>query len=228
MLRIRGPFSNREEAGAELAARLRERAWRNPIVFALPRGGVPVAFEIASALRAPLDVVLVRKIGAPMQKELAIGAITDGNPPHIFIDPQLVSALGVRQSYIQQETARQLDEIKRRRDLYGVAASPALLQGKSAIVVDDGIATGATMRVALHALKARKPDALILAIPVAPRESLEELKRAVDSIVCLQSPEYFPGVGAFYSDFAQVDDSEVVDLLRRSRDWLESSRGMRT
>lgn len=212
-----GLFNNRDDAGAQLAERLRAYDLQSPVVFALPRGGVPVGYRIAEALRAPLDVVLVRKIGAPFQKELAIGAVSDGDPPYVFIDRQMVEMIGVPDSYISEETARQIKEIDRRRRSYAVVTPPPSLEGKTAIVVDDGIATGATVRVALQALRLRKPAALVLAVPVAAADSFADLKNQVDRAICLSTPDYFPGVGAFYRDFMQVDDSIVIDLLQRAR-----------
>lgn len=212
-----GQFKDRDDAGEQLAARLRTCNFPNPIVFALPRGGVPIGFKVAEALHAPLDVVLVRKIGAPMQKELAIGAVTDGDPPYVFIDRHMTAMLGVSDAYIADETARQIAEIERRRSRYGVVTPPPSLEGHTAIVVDDGIATGATVRVALQALRQRKPDSLVLAVPVAASDSLADLKNQVERAICLSTPEYFSGVGAFYRDFTQVDDSIVIDLLQRAR-----------
>ncbi len=212
-----GIFKDRADAGVQLAQRVRELNLQDPIVFALPRGGVPLGFEVARTLGAPLDVVLVRKIGAPNQKELAIGAVTDGDPPYVFIDRQITATLGVPETYIHAETARQIEEIERRRRLYQVVTPPPSLQGKAAIVVDDGIATGATVRVALQALRQRKPAELVLAVPVAAADSLADLKNQVDRAICLSTPEYFSGVGAFYRDFTQVDDSIVIDLLQRAR-----------
>jgi len=218
-----GMFRDRDDAGEQLAAQLRMYHFNNPVVFALPRGGVPIGFKIAAALRAPLDVVLVRKIGAPNQKELAIGAVTDGDPPYVFIDRQMTAMIGVSDAYIAAEIARQIAEIERRRSLYRVAIPPPALEGRTAIVVDDGIATGATMRVALQSLRQRKPAELVLAVPVAAGDSLDALKNQVDRAVCLSTPEYFGGVGAFFRDFTQVDDSVVIDLLQRARDAANSN-----
>lgn len=210
-------FKDRDDAGEQLAQKLSSCERANPVVFALPRGGVPIAFKIAEALRAPLDVVLVRKIGAPQQKELAIGAVTDGDPPYVFIDRRLAAMLHVPDSYIEAETARQIAEIERRRALYRVVTPPLALEGRTAIVVDDGIATGATLRVALQVLRLRKPAEIVLAVPVAARDSLDTLRSQVDRVICLHTPDYFPGVGAFYRDFTQVDDSIVIDLLQRAK-----------
>lgn len=216
-------FRDRTDAGVQLAMQLRAYNFKNPIVFALPRGGVPIGFQVAEALHAPLDVVLVRKIGAPMQRELAIGAVTDGDPPYVFIDREMTAMLGVSDSYIETETARQIAEIKRRRSCYGVETPPSSLQGRTAIVVDDGIATGATVHVALQALRQREPAALVLAVPVAAADKFAVLKEQVDRFICLQVSDNFFGVGAFYCDFTQVDDSIVIDLLQRARATIHSS-----
>lgn len=220
MLRI---FKDRIDAGTQLAEKLRGCHLQNPKIFGLPRGGVPVAFEIAQALHAPLDVVLVRKIGAPMHEEFAIGAVTDGDPPYVYIDRNTTDMLRVSDQYIAEQTARQIAEIERRRARYGVEIPPSSLRGCTAIVVDDGIATGATARVALQALRKREPAALVLAVPVAPANALADLKNQVDRAICLLTPEYFPGVGAFYRDFTQVDDSIVIDLLQRARLAMSSA-----
>ncbi|HET8711513.1 MAG TPA: phosphoribosyltransferase [Spongiibacteraceae bacterium] len=215
-------YKDRDDAGMQLAERLRSLQLHKPIVLALPRGGVPIGYTIAEALHAPLDVVLVRKIGAPFQKELAIGAVTDGDPPYVFIDRQMIAMMGVSESYIEEETRRQIAEIERRRSRYGVLTPPPSLEGCTAVVVDDGIATGATVRVALQSLRQRKPAAIVLAVPVAAADSLADLQTQVDRVVCLSTPDYFPGVGAFYRDFTQVDDTVVIDLLQRARKSLNS------
>lgn len=209
-------FENRADAGRRLAAALTARPIANPVVLALPRGGVPVGYEIAQALQAPLEVLLVRKIGAPQYRELAIGAVADGDPPHVTLDHELVALLNVPEGYIAAEQRRQIAEIERRRSTYGTAVNARLPQGCTAIVVDDGIATGATMRVALQALRQRQPARVVLAVPVATPAAIAALRDEVDDVVCLISTEHFAGVGSFYADFTQVDDSIVIDLLRRA------------
>jgi putative phosphoribosyl transferase len=209
-------FMNRGEAGRRLADKLLHLKDRQPIVLALPRGGVPVGFEIARALDAPLDIVLVRKIGVPWQPELALGAVTDGASHETFIDRGLAKSLAVPDSYIKEETARQLEEIERRRKLY-CEGRPALeVAGHTAIVVDDGIATGATMRVALQALRRRGPARLVLAVPVAPPDTLAGLREEVDEAVCLETPIGLWAIGFYYRDFHQMSDTEVTDLLGRA------------
>jgi putative phosphoribosyl transferase len=188
----------------------------DPVILALPRGGVPVGFEIAKALEAPLDVILVRKIGAPDQPELAIGAVADGPHAETVINDDIVNVLGIPQSYIEQESARQLKEIERRRALYLAQRPPVDRARKTAIVVDDGIATGATVRAALRAVKQSKPKRLVLAVPVAPPDTIAALLAEVDQVICLQTPTYLGAIGGFYADFHQVTDDEVVEMLRRS------------
>jgi putative phosphoribosyl transferase len=210
-------FADRDEAGRRLADKLLHLKDRQPVVLALPRGGVAVGFEIAQALDAPLDIVLVRKIGVPWQPELALGAVTDGAGREIFIDRDLATRLDVPDSYIEEETARQLEEIERRRKSY-CEGRPALeVAGRTAIVVDDGIATGATMRVALQAVRRRGPARLVLAVPVAPPDTLAALRKEVDEAVCLETPIELGAIGFYYRDFHQMRDSEVTDLLARAQ-----------
>ncbi|GHD44716.1 phosphoribosyltransferase [Thalassobaculum fulvum] len=210
-------FADRFDAGRRLAEALQHLADRDPVVLALVRGGLPVAFEVAKALAAPLDVVLVRKIGAPSQPELAVGAVVDGAQPEIVSNPEIMAMLGLSQSYVEAEAKRQLAEIDRRRAAYLRGRPPVEVHGRTAIVVDDGIATGATTRAALHAVRRRQPSRLVLAVPVAPPDTLERLAADADEIVCLDRPEPFGAVGYFYNDFTQVSDREVVDLLDRAR-----------
>jgi putative phosphoribosyl transferase len=207
-------FENRTDAGRKLADRLRGYRDLKPVVLALPRGGVPVGFEVASALGAPLDIALVRKIGMPFQPELALGAIVDGDRPEIVINEQLKERLGIPDTYVQEESARHLIEIERRRKLYLEGRQPIPLSGRAVIVVDDGIATGATMRAALRGIRRRQPASVALAVPVAPRDMIEALRTEADEVVCLFAPDDFGGVGQFYRDFRQVDDATVAALLR--------------
>ncbi len=210
-------FSNRQEAGRRLAAELARFKNAQPVILALPRGGVPVGFEIALALDAPLDVVLVRKIGAPGMSELAIGAIVDGEQLDKIIDSKLVTELAVAQRYLDAEIARQAAEIERRRRVYFKGRAPVTVAGRAALVVDDGIATGATMRAALRAIRRRGPAKLVLAVPVAPGHTIEALRPEVDEIVCLATPEEFYAIGQFYADFRQLDDEAVITLLDRAQ-----------
>jgi len=209
-------FVDRADAGRRLAGKLKSFKEASPVILALPRGGVPVAFEIALALAAPLDVILVRKIGAPFQPELALGAIVGNGAIERVMDSSLISELGVSPAYLEKEIERQSTEIDRRRKLYYGKRQPADIRGRTAIVVDDGVATGYTMRAALRATRRREPRRIVMAVPVAPPETIEALRREVDEVVCLAMPEEFWAIGAFYSDFSQVDDVQVVDLLARA------------
>jgi len=210
-------FADRGEAGRKLADKLLHLKDRRPVVLVLPRGGVAVGFEIARALDAALDIVLVRKIGVPWQPELALGAVTDGDSPATFIDRDLATSLGVPDGYIEEETTRQLEEIERRRKSYCEGRPAVQIAGRTAIVVDDGIATGATMRVALQAVRRRAPARLILAMPVAPPDTLAALlEEAADEAVTLETPAALGAIGFYYRDFHQMSDAEVTDLLARA------------
>jgi putative phosphoribosyl transferase len=205
-------FPDRRQAGRRLAAALMRLKALDPIVLALPRGGVPVAFEVAQALDAPLDVVLVRKIGAPGHPELGLGAVVEGAA--VVLNDEIVRLVAPNPAYLQQETARQLEEIERRRELYRGGRAPVAAHGRLVIVIDDGIATGGTVRAALRALAQAKPARLVLAVPVAPKDAIATLAAEADEVVCLASPEPFLAVGAHYQDFRQTSDEEVVELLR--------------
>jgi putative phosphoribosyl transferase len=206
-------FADRADAGRRLADKLAHLKTERPVVLALPRGGVAVGYQIARALAAPLDVVLVRKIGVPWQPELALGAVSDGAEPQLFIDRDMAAGLGIPDDYVAAEIERQLAEIERRRRIYCGERAPIALPGHAAIVVDDGIATGATMRVALRAVRQRGPARLVLAVPVAPPETLAALDEEVDEAVCLHAPEGLGAIGFYYTDFHQLTDAEVTDLL---------------
>jgi predicted phosphoribosyltransferase len=199
-------FADRTEAGRLLAARVSALHLRDPVVFALPRGGVPVAAEVAAALHAPLDLVLVRKIGAPTQPELAVGAVVDGENPDVVLNADIIAATGTTDAFIAAARRRELAEIERRRLRY--------LAGRAPVVVDDGIATGASARAALRALRRRGAARLVLAVPVAPPETLTELRGEADEIVCLAEAELFFGIGAFYGDFHQLTDDEVIAAIK--------------
>jgi putative phosphoribosyl transferase len=207
-----GQFANRRDAGRQLAAALKSLGLEAPVVLALPRGGVPVGYEVAKALEAPLDVLIVRKIGAPGQQELGIGALVDGNPPQLVMDSSLAQLVGASADYVNWQEARQQIEIDRRRELYK-SAPHVPLAGRTVILVDDGIATGGTMRAALQALRQAGAGSVVLAVPVAPPESLLQLRPLADRIVCLATPDPFYAVGSHYSDFSQTEDEEVVELL---------------
>ena len=206
-------FADRKTAGRQLSQRLQYLRHEKPVVLALPRGGVPVGFEIAEGLDAPLDIVLVRKIGVPWQPELALGAVVDGANPHVVINDSLAAELAIDESYITSETARQLEEIERRRKLYLGDRPPVPLAGRTVIVVDDGIATGSTVRTALRAIRNAGAGKIVLAVPVAPRDALDELRGEVDEIICISIPSPFIAVGAHYAEFAQLADADVILLL---------------
>ncbi len=210
-------YKDRREAGRRLAQQLAHYEKDEPVVLALPRGGVVVAAEIADALKAPLDLVLVRKIGVPFQPELAMGAVVDGREPHIIRNEDIIAATGISEKEFDEVCEAELSEIDRRRKLYLAGHPRADVEGRVAIVVDDGIATGATTRAALEAIRERKPGKLTLAVPVAPTRTLAELSGLPDEIVCLQSHEPFYAIGFYYEDFRQVSDDEVIDILADAR-----------
>ena len=208
------PFADRREAAEALAARLLPLRLPAPVVvLALPRGGVPIGAVVARALHAPLDLVLVRKIGAPWQSELALAAVAEGEPPEIVVDDAVQREAGVGRDWVEHQAAGQMQEISRRRQLYLGGRAPVAVQGCSAVVVDDGIATGTTMRAALKALRRRQPARLVLAVPVAPPDTLRRLRAEVDQMVCLATPQPFRAVGLYYRDFDQVEDDEVMAAL---------------
>ncbi len=207
-------FANRVNAGKYLASELENFTEKNAIVLAIPRGGVVVGFEIAKALNVPLDVIIPRKIGAPDNPELAIGAMTEDGT--IILDENLVSYLGVSQDYIKEESRRQKNEIERRLKLYRGNKPYPSLQGLDVILVDDGIATGSTMKAALASVKNRGARTVTIAVPVGPPSTIKELKKQANKVVCPYTPEYFEAIGQFYADFNQTDDEEVIQLLKQS------------
>ncbi|MBV8429361.1 MAG: phosphoribosyltransferase [Hyphomicrobiales bacterium] len=209
------PFANRIEAGRRLAQALIRYARDRVVVLALPRGGVPVAAEVASALQAPLDLVLVRKIGYPRQPELAMGAVVDGADPIIVRNEDVIRITGVSEAEFDEVCKQELAEIERRRSRYLGSRAPIELLGRTAIVIDDGLATGATMRAALRALRKRSPAKIVLAVPVAPSETIDAMRGEADEIVCLEAFDFFGAIGAYYSDFRQVSDDELIDALAR-------------
>jgi putative phosphoribosyl transferase len=211
-------FANRADAGRRLAERLRTMHLDHPVVLALPRGGVPVGYEIARDLNAPLDVLLVRKIGAPGHEEFALGAVVEAEPPIVVLND------GVPQRFVQhvrEEAARQAEEIKRRRQAYREGRPLLNVSGRTVIVVDDGMATGATFRAALEAMKQMDAAKVVAAIPVAPAESVPAIEALAQDVVCLATPEQFYAVGLHYGDFSQTTDADVLDLLQKARQWSE-------
>jgi putative phosphoribosyl transferase len=211
-------FRNREDAGRRLAAELIRFKDQRPCVLALPRGGVPVGFEVAKALSAPLDLVIVRKIGAPNQPELAIGAVVDGEHPELVVNRHIVDMLGIPDEYLQEERARQMHEIERRRRAYLGGRPRVDLAGRTALIVDDGIATGATIRAALRATRRAEPKRLVLSVPVAPTETIAALRGEADEVVCLEDYDSFGAISLYYHDFTQVGDDEVRDLIARANE----------
>ncbi|HVZ27588.1 MAG TPA: phosphoribosyltransferase family protein [Rhizomicrobium sp.] len=210
-------FRDRDDAGLRLAAALAAFKGRACVVLALPRGGVPVAAHVADILDAPLDLLLVRKIGAPQHEELAVGAVIDGGAPIVIRDEAMIRVTGTTPQQFDAICARELAEIERRRRFY-LAGRPAPdLKGKIVIVVDDGLATGNTMRAALKAVRRRDPAMVVMAIPVAPAGVADDFRGDADLVVCLATPEPFGAVGYFYGDFGEVSDAQVIALLSRSR-----------
>ena len=208
-------FRDRVEAGKRLASALKDFVGKDAIVLAIPRGGVVVGYEVACALGVFLDVIIPRKIGAPDNPELAIGAMTEDET--IILDESLTRYLGVSEDYIKEESERQKLEIERRLKLYrGDVAYPSLKE-RDVIIVDDGIATGATMKAALASIRKRGAKATVVAIPVSPPSTVRELEKEADRVVCLYTPESFYAIGQFYEDFAQTTDEEVIRLLKLSK-----------
>lgn len=207
-------FRDREEAGRKLAEAVAHAAPEAPVVLALPRGGVPVAQPVAQRLGAPLDLLLVRKLGVPGQPELAAGAVVEGPPHEVAFNADVLRMTGLAEGDFDAAIADKLKEIETRRNTYLQGRAPVDVAGRTAIVVDDGIATGATVRAALKALRRRAPRAIWLAVPVAPREAIAEMEPLVDRLICLEVPPMFYAVGAHYAGFDQVDDAEVAAAMR--------------
>ena len=208
-------FQNRVEAGRRLAEKLSEYAGRDVVVLGIPRGGVVIGYEVAKELGASLDIITPRKIGAPNNPELAIGAVTqDGS---VILNPEIVQYLDVPEKYIEQEKRRQIKEIERRMSKYREDEVYPKLEGRTVILVDDGIATGATMRAAIASIRRQKPSMLIMAVPVGARDTIYRLKREVDKLVCLSTPEPFYAIGQFYRNFEQTTDDAVITLLQLAK-----------
>jgi putative phosphoribosyl transferase len=219
-------FRDRSEAGRYLARALGHYVGRpDLLVLALPRGGVPVGYEVAQALHAPLDVMLVRKLGVPGHEELAMGAIASGGIRVISED--VVRALGIPERAIAETAANEQHELERRERTYRDGRPPPQIQGKTVILVDDGLATGSTMRAAVAALRAQRPEWLVIAVPVAPLESCESLRDEVDEVICALTPEPFLAVGQAYQNFTQMSDEEVRALLHRSAEELATGLPLR-
>jgi len=208
-------FRDRREAGRRLADRLVGRAWQAPVVLGMPRGGVVVAAEVAAALGAPLDVIVVRKLGCPWQPELAIGAIAEGGAR--VENRRVLEELAIRRADLEAVAEAEGRELERRVARYRLGRQPASLADKTVILVDDGLATGATARAAVASIRARGAARVVLAVPVAPPDSVAELRRVADEVVALITPRDFFALGQFYADFAATSDDEVVTLLEAAR-----------
>jgi putative phosphoribosyl transferase len=209
------PFKNRRDAGRKLAGRLLAYREESPVVFGLPRGGVPVAYEVALALGAPLGVILARKLGAPGQRELGIGAVAEGGKR--VMNARVVDHLSVPEEYIERVTRREMEEIKAAKRRFEVEGASPDARGKTAILVDDGLATGVTARAAVLAARDMKPRKVVLAAPVCAPQTSRTLRREVDDLVCLESPEDLGAIGFWYRNFAQTSDEEVIELLEAAR-----------
>lgn len=208
-------FQNREDAGRKLASELEEYSADSCVVVALPRGGVPVGYEIARMLGAPLDVCVARKIGVPWYPELGLGAVAEGE--HIDLSRRLVEQVGLSPEQLAAEVQRQRMEVAERVQRYRGDRPRLPLSGRTVILVDDGVATGGTVRAAIQSIRAEAPKSIVLAVPVASSQALEELAPLCDRIVCLLAPEDFYAVGVWYDDFKQISDQEVLSLLALSR-----------
>jgi putative phosphoribosyl transferase len=218
-------FANRAEAGRRLAELLAAKDYPDPVVLALPRGGVPVGLEIVRRLNAPMDLVMVRKLGVPYQPELAAGAVVNGDHPQTVVNEDIAAHAGLDPADIRQMADQQLREIRRRREIYLKGRAQVPVEGRTAIVVDDGIATGATTRAALKGVRLRKPAKLVLAVPVAPADTLELLRGDVDDLVCVETSAFFYAIGAHYADFTQVEDDEVVRMLDEAQRIASAQQG---
>ena len=207
-------FKDRKQAGEQLAQKLVQYKGQDTLVLAIPRGGVVVGEEVARVLDSPLDVIVTRKIGAPGNPEFAIGAI--GPYDQIFLNQEAIARYNIPKEYLNAEIGRQGVEMERREKVYREGKPSLELKDKTVILVDDGIATGANVKVAVKSVKCQRPKKLILAVPVGPKETIEELKKEVDELVCLATPEIFYAVGQFYQEFSQTTDEEVMEILRKS------------
>lgn len=206
-------FVDRTQAGRRLADALERYDGRQTVVLALPRGGVPVAAEVAARIGAPLDLLIVRKIGVPYQPELAMGAVVDGEAPVVVRNEDVIRSAGISAAEFDRVRDRELAEIERRRARYLAGRAPVEIAGRTAIVVDDGIATGATVRAAIRGLRRRKPREIVVAVPVAPPDTVAMLEQEADRVVCLEQPSFFQAIGLHYRDFRQVSDEEVIATL---------------
>ncbi|UXN66581.1 phosphoribosyltransferase family protein (plasmid) [Phyllobacterium sp. A18/5-2] len=210
-------FEDRTDAGKQLAKALKLYRGQDVVVLALPRGGAAVAVEVASALGAPLDLLIVRKVGVPYHQELAMGAVMDGSNPIVVRNDDVIHSSGISEDEFQRECTKEFQEIERRRALYFGHKVPIAVAGRTVILVDDGIATGATARAAILGLQQRKPRRIVLAVPVGANDTMEMLREAIDEVVCLEEPAALEAIGFHYVDFPQLTEKEVMEILKRSR-----------
>jgi putative phosphoribosyl transferase len=210
-------FADRVDAGRRLAAAIGREGFADPLVMALPRGGVPVAFEVAAILGAPLELLIVRKIGAPGHAEFGLGALVDGDEPQLVLNAEAIRLVSPSKEYLEAETARQRLELERRRRLYLGDRPRISPEKRNVVIVDDGIATGGTVSAAVQALRKAGAAALMIAVPVAPPSAIASLRRQVDRVVCLATPHPFHAVSIYYDDFEQTTDAEVIALMGRAK-----------
>jgi len=210
-------FKDRVDAGKKLAEKLKElEPFENSIILALPRGGVPVAYEVAKRLNIPLDVIIVRKLGAPLNEEFAIGSLVEGNPERVILNEDVIRKLGIKKKYLDEVINKERNELHRREELYRKSQNIlSTIKNKKVILIDDGVATGYTIKAALTAIREQEPSSIIVALPVAPLDALRELYRLADYVIILETPEPFWAVGAHYEYFNQTSDTEVVKLLNQ-------------
>ncbi len=218
-------FEDRTDAGRQLAAALKDFLEQDVVVLALPRGGVPVAREVANYLKAPLDLLLVRKLGVPWQPELAMGAVLDSNPPIVVRNEDVIRQAAVCEADFNSVRDRELTEIDRRRQLYSTGRPPIDVTGRIALIVDDGVATGATVKAAIKGLRKLHPEAVVVAIPVGPPDTVFDLRKLADRVVCLHEPGSFGAIGYFYRDFAQLSDEEVIASLEVGKTTNQTGSG---
>ncbi len=208
-------YKDRKDAGKKLASLLKNYKGRKDIiVLALPRGGVVVGYEVSKVLKCPLDIIIIRKIGCPSQPELAIGAVSETGA--IVLNENIISAYGVPKEFIEKEISMQREEISRRKNLYRGGKDIPQLDGKTVLLIDDGVATGATIKAAISTLKKENISSLVVALPVASKEAAQEIREMVDEWICPEIPDWFNAVGEFYQDFRQISDEEVIKILKNS------------
>lgn len=212
-------FQDRQEAGQKLAQKLKPYQAENPLILALPRGGVPVGFEVAKTLKAPLDVLVVRKVGAPWNSELGVGAVAPGVQ---MLDEVSLHILDIKPASMKHIVDQETQEMNRRLHLYRQDQAFPALTGRTVILIDDGLATGITTRAAIESVKKLNPAKVILAVPVGPAQTVRTLKKLVDKVVCLETPSPFYAVGSFYQNFMQVSDEEVISFLTQAAKILKS------